>query len=66
MSEENAKTSFGTRVANFINAFDVSPSDYVFDNIRRSREKLNEIEARVARLENAEIAVNEVTKRKAS
>ena len=63
MTEQKKATGFGTRLVNIINAFDTSPTDYVFDNIRHSRTKLQELEARVARLEGVTPAVSEVRER---
>ena len=63
MSEQKKTTGFGTHLANFISAFDTSPTDFVFDSIRDSRTKLQELEARVARLEGATPAVTEVPER---
>ena len=63
MTEQKKTTGLGTRLVNFINAFDTSPTDYLFDNIRDSRTRLQELEARIARLEGIAPAVSAVSKR---
>ena len=65
MTTENTKTDFKTRLINFVSAFDASPSDYIFDSIRHSQNKLHELEARVARLEAPASPVAEVVQREA-
>ena len=65
MTDKKETTGFGTRLVNFINAFDTSPGDYLFDSVRHSRSRLQELEARVARLEGVVPAVSEIAEREA-
>jgi len=65
MTTESTKTGFKTRLVNFISAFDSSPSDYIFDGIKHSSDKLRELESRVARLESESVNLSEVPQRKA-
>ena len=60
MTSENKKTGFATRLYEFLNRFDTSANDYIYDNIRDSTNKLRELEARIARLENPNSALREV------
>jgi hypothetical protein len=60
MTTENSKPDFKTRLINFVNTFDSSPSDYLFDSAQYSRDKLQELEARIARLESTPSPVAEI------
>jgi hypothetical protein len=65
MTIENSKTTFKTRLVNFISAFDSSPGDYLFETAQYSHNKLRELEARIARLETADTKVVEVLQKEA-
>ena len=60
MTSENRKAGFGSRLSKFISALDYSSSDFIYDNIKDSTEKLRELEARIARLENPKSELKEV------
>jgi len=60
MTSENRKAGFGSRLSKFISALDYSASDFIHENIKDSTNKLRELEARVARLENPKAELKEV------
>ena len=60
MSKENSNTGIGQRISRIISALDYSSSDFIYDNIEESTNKLRELEARIARLENPESDLREV------
>ena len=65
MTSEKKKTGFAARLYEFVNAFDTSGNDYIYDSIKDSTNKLRELEARLARLENPKSALREVRHQKA-
>ena len=60
MTKDTSKTGFVAKLMEFIDAFDTSGSDVIYDNIERSSNKLRELDARVARLENPNAELREV------
>ena len=65
MSNENSKASFKTRLVNIISAFDATPGDYLFEGGQDSHNKIQELEARIARLENTAPAITDVRHKEA-
>ena len=60
MTSEKKKPGFAARLYEFVNAFDTSGNDYIYDSIKDSTNKLRELEARIARLENPNSELKEV------
>jgi len=60
MTIEKKRPGIAARLYEFVNAFDTSGNDYIYNSIKGSTNKLRELEARISRLENPKSELKEV------
>jgi len=65
MNTTKTRRSPGRRFLDFIDAFDNSPSDYMFAQTEHAAAKITELEQRLAKLEGPQVVLHEVRRQKA-